>query len=291
MESKKILVTGSRGFIGQNFCRKNSDVIEYDIALNRNMSILNIQQLEQVFVSQEPKIVLHLAANANPKKSVEDPLFDCQLNIEGTINLLQTAVKYKIEHLILASTAYVYGPPQYYPIDEKHPLGANTPYGISKKTAESYCLHYFKKYGLNITILRFFTIYGLNQLQGYVIPDLINKISQANDKIELLGTKNDSRDFLWMGDLIDAIKQTIKVQPSGEILNIGGGDEIKIYDIALKISKLLKKKIEYSYANVDTFKPSRLIVDIRKTKDILGWTPKTSIDEGLKNLIEDFQKR
>lgn len=278
------MLTGSRGFIGTNIRKKIENVVEYDVKIHKDMTILDYDRISEFMKTEKPNMIIHLAANPNAPLSVKEPLLDLQLNAEGTINILRAAVDNQIEHFVLASTAYIYGDPVILPINESHPLQPKSPYGISKIAAENYALFFHKKYGLPLSILRFFTIYGPWQALGYVVPDLVERISNMKENsgdIVLRGTPNDSRDFLWVGDLVDAITKVLDVKPNGEILNLGGQEEIKISTLAETIGELMGKKLNCKYANVETDKQSRLVADSSKARRLLGWQPKTSLRDGL----------
>ena len=182
--SDKIMITGSRGFIGSALTKYFDNPIEYDIALDRRMSVLNEHALSLFMDKVEPNIIIHLAGNPFAPKSVEDPVYDMNLNVGGTLNLLEVCKNRKIDLLLFSSTAYVYGEPLYQPVDENHQrfhMGTDTPYGISKSACESYCNYYSKKCGVPITIMRFFNIYGPNQSLGLVVPDILDNIMKSKD--------------------------------------------------------------------------------------------------------------
>jgi len=234
--SDKIMITGSKGFIGSALTKYFDNPIEYDIAIDRRMSVLNEHALSLFMDKVEPNIIIHLAGNPFAPKSVEDPIYDMNLNVGGTLNLLEVCKNRKIDLLLFSSTAYVYGEPLYLPVDENHQrfhMGTDTPYGISKTTCEAYCNYYSKKCGVPITIMRFFNIYGPNQSLGLVVPDILDNVMKSKDgKVKLRGTDADSRDFLYVDDLADVISQIVKKRIVGETINLGGKDNVKIIDLA-----------------------------------------------------------
>jgi nucleoside-diphosphate-sugar epimerase len=227
---------------------------------------------------------------------VEDPVYDMNLNIGGTLNLLEVCKNRKIDLLLFSSTAYVYGEPLYQPIDENHKrfhMGIDTPYGISKSACESYCNYYSKKCGVPITIMRFFNIYGPNQSLGLVVPDIIDNIMKSKDgKVKLRGTDADSRDFLYVDDLADAISQIVKKRIVGETINLGGKDNVKIIDLAKKIADTAGKDIIFEVKKQsEASKISSLHADISKAEKLLDWSPKTSLEDGLKKVIESYKAK
>ena len=288
MMSDKIMITGSRGFIGSALTKYFDNPIEYDIALDRGMSVLNKHALSLFMDKVKPNIIIHLAGNSLPSKSVEDPVYDMNLNIGGTLNLLEVCKNRKIDLLLFSSTAYVYGEPQYLPVDENHQqVHPNLPYGISKSACESYCNYYREKYGIPITIMRFFNVYGPNQTLGLVVPDILDNIRKSKDgKVKLRGTDADSRSFLYVDDLANAVSQIVRKRIVGETINLGGKDNVKIIDLAKKIAKIVGKDVTFEMEkHSEASKISNLYADISKAEKLLDWSPKTSLEEGLKKVI------
>ena len=286
--SDKIMITGSRGFIGSALTKYFDNPIEYDIALDRGMSVLNKHALSLFMDKVKPNIIIHLAGNSLPSKSVEDPAYDMNLNIGGTLNLLEVCKNRKIDLLLFSSTAYVYGEPQYLPVDENHQqTHPNLPYGISKSACESYCNYYREKYGIPITIMRFFNVYGPNQTLGLVVPDIIDNISKSKDgKVKLRCTDADSRSFLYVDDLANAVSQIVRKRIVGETINLGGKDNVKIIDLAKKIAKIVGKDVTFEMEkHSEASKISNLYADISKAEKLLDWSPKISLEEGLKKVV------
>ena len=294
--SDKIMITGSRGFIGSALTKYFDNPIEYDIALDRRMSVLNEHALSLFMDKVEPNIIIHLAGYPFAPKSVEDPVYDMNLNIGGTLNLLEVCKNRKIDLLLFSSTAYVYGEPLYLPVDENHQrfhMGTDTPYGISKSACESYCNYYREKCGVPATIMRFFNIYGPNQPLGLVVPDILDKIMKSEDgKVKLRGTDVDSRDFLYVDDLANAISKIVQKRITGETINLGGKGNVKIIDLAKKIAQIVGKDITFEVKKqTETSKISNLHADISKAEKLLDWSPKTSLEDGLKKVIESYKAK
>ena len=292
--SDKIMITGSRGFIGSALTKYFDNPIEYDIALDRRMSVLNEHALSLFMDKVEPNIIIHLAGNPLAPKSVEDPIYDMNLNIGGTLNLLEVCKNRKIDLLLFSSTAYVYGESLYLPVVENHQQTyPNSPYGISKSACESYCNYYREKCGVPATIMRFFNIYGPNQPLGLVVPDILDKIMKSEDgKVKLRGTDADSRDFLYVDDLANAISKIVQKRITGETINLGGKGNVKIIDLAKKIAQIVGKDITFEVKKQsETSKISNLHADISKAEKLLDWSPKTSLEEGLKKVVESYKAK
>ena len=288
------MITGSRGFIGSALTKYFDNPIEYDIALDRRMSVLNEHALSLFMDKVEPNIIIHLAGNPLAPKSVEDPIYDMNLNIGGTLNLLEVCKNRKIDLLLFSSTAYVYGEPLYLPVVENHQQTyPNSPYGISKSACESYCNYYREKCGVPATIMRFFNIYGPNQPLGLVVPDILDKIMKSEDgKVKLRGTDVDSRDFLYVDDLANAISKIVQKRITGETINLGGKGNVKIIDLAKKIAQIVGKDITFEVKKQsETSKISNLHADISKAEKLLDWSPKTSLEEGLKKVVESYKAK
>jgi UDP-glucose 4-epimerase len=283
----KVMITGSRGFIGSRLTKLLPEVVEYDIKIDRFQSILNRHSLRRFMAEEAPEIVVHLAANPNISKSIEDPVFDITLNTIGTLNVLEASVESSVKLFVYASSSYVYGEPQYLPVDENHPANPRTPYGIDKFAGECYCREFQQRYGLPIVIGRFFTIYGPDQPRGYVIPDLVQKIKECVNKgsIFLRGSPEDVRAFLHVEDLAHGIKQMVERKPVGETINLGSNVGTKISDLAKMIADLLGKKVELTYPPEKWERISRLVPDITKAKKLLSWQPTVPLNEGLRRVV------
>lgn len=285
----KVMISGSRGFVGKRVAKLFKNVAEYDIAIDRTHSISNKYAISKFLKKENPDIVIHLAANPHVQTSYTDPHFDLELNTSGTLNMLECCHDHGIDHFIFSSTAYVYGEPQYMPIDINHPTNPTSPYGISKLASELYC-KFYEKQGLPVTILRFFNIYGDGQPYGYVIPDITKRIRETKgSRFEMRGSPEDVRDFLIVEDLADCIRQVVRKRPIGKILNVGGGKNYTILEVANMISKILKNPKTFYYPKQSSVKKiSRLHADITQTTKLLDWKPKTSLEEGLKQVVPKY---
>lgn len=289
---KKILITGSEGFIGSHLVKhlsKSFEIIKFDLRISSFQDTREPKYVMKFLKENKPDIVVHLAANADVSMSKDDAKIDLELNTVGTINMLDAIKETGIDLFILSSSAQVYGEPQYLPMNEEHPLNPKSAYAIAKMAAEKYCDFYREKFGLPTTIFRFFNVYGPGQPATVVIPNLINKINLAKNSIDMLGSKNDSRDFIYVDDICDAFDKCIQHKPVGEIINLGSGKETKILELSEVIAKILNKKIKFIYSDkINPSKINRMIASIDKAKKILKWEPKTNLEDGVKKVIKDF---
>jgi UDP-glucose 4-epimerase len=301
LKGKRILVTGGAGFIGSHLCKKLSEFTN-NLTVYDNLSsgkVENVKHLPKVhFVkadilnlkklnSQEkPDLIYHLAAQVVVPYSMENPTEDFETNARGTLNILEKARK-DDARLVFASSAAVYGNTTKLPTPETYGFNPASCYGLSKVVGEQYCNMYSKQYGLDITIVRFSNVYGPKS-HG-VIPDFIDKLSRNPEKLEIIGTGLQSRDFVHISDVVDAlILSAVNEDAIGETYNIGFGKTTKIIDLAKMILKILglSKKTVITTTNVPWQGDINTIwFDITKIKKELKWQPKISLEDNLKEMI------
>lgn len=277
----KIAITGSSGFTGKRLTEHlislNHEVIKID--LQEGIDITDFNNLKEI-----PKfdIIYHLAAKSFVPESYLNPLDFYRVNINSTINTLELCKKYSAKYIFVSS--YVYGNPQYLPIDENHPVSSFNPYADSKLMGENLCRSYNKYFNLQIIIVRPFNIYGPNQTHNFLIPFILN---QAIDgKIEL-NDPNPKRDFIYIDDLIKLYAKLISYDLSNfEIFNAGFGKSYSVREIVEIITGLFNSKIEVKYLNM--LRPNEVkdtICNNQKAKTLLNWSPKIDIKEGLSQII------
>ena len=283
----RVLITGSEGFIGTHLKEHllstgGYELSLFDIKLNCFQDVRDAAAVRAFIASEKPNVIIHLAANPDITRSVHYPHPDLELNVGGTINVLEAIRDSPVDLFILASTAQVYGEPQQEKMDENHPISPKSPYAIGKYTAERYCLFYQQTYNIPVTIFRFFNVYGPDQPDNVVVPSLLRKISAAQGRLDMFGSKEDSRDFLYVKDICEAIELAVRKKPVGEIINLGSGKETTIYDLARTIAEILGKSIEFSYSDaVGAGKISRLCAQPEKARRILSWKARTELREGV----------
>ena len=261
--AKKIFITGATGFIGSHLCemaaKKGFNVVGFDRYnpnndhgwLNKNnyknLKIIlgDIRDYDSVHKSMKGcKIVFHLAALGGIPYSYYSPAAYVKTNIEGTYNVLESAKNLKVNSTIITSTSEVYGSAKYIPMDESHPLNAQSPYAASKVAADQLALSYFNSYNLPIKIIRPFNTYGPRQSNRAVIPRIINQCL-LNKKSINLGNLKPTRDFNYVEDVCKAYFEILKnKQLNGEIINVGSNTNISIGNLAKVIMKITGKKIK-----------------------------------------------
>ena len=277
-----ILITGSRGFVGDHICKsyfKNKyNLITENPADNQRNDITKIEYFENF--GDKIDAIIHLAAKTSINDSLTDPYETYYINIIGTLNVLEFAKRKKITNLIFLST-YVYGQPQYLPIDENHPINPHSPYNKSKIIAESLCEDYSKIFGINVVILRPFYLYGYNRKKNTLIRSILDQIN-TNEIVKLSNEKT-SRDFLYISDFSELLNKILNRFPPGcNIYNVGSGTSYTITEISRKIANLLNKEIRICYdGSIRKQDINEMVADITRTSKEFDWKPKIDIDQGL----------
>jgi UDP-glucose 4-epimerase len=303
LEGKQILVTGGAGFIGFHLCKKlndlNLDVTIYDNLSSGKMENVNdapkakfvqgnILNLEKLCNMEKSDVIFHLAAQVVVPYSMENPLDDFETNARGTLNVLEKARK-DDSRLVFASSAAVYGNPTQLPTPESYGFHPFSCYGLSKVVGEEYCQMYTSQYGLDVTILRFANVYG-SRCHG-VINDFLDKLEKNPNELEIIGTGQQSRDFVNVADTVEAVVLAAsKENAVGQTYNIGFGETTKIIDLAhmiLRILNLSGKTVIRTTGVSWQGDIGTIWFDITKTKKELKWTPKITLEEHLKKLIAE----
>jgi UDP-glucose 4-epimerase len=301
LKGKSILVTGGAGFIGSHLSKKLSSLARnltvYDNLSNgkvENVKHLpkvhfvkaDILDLKKLHSQEKADVIYHLAAQVVVPYSMENPIEDFETNARGTLNVLEKARK-DDARVVFASSAAVYGNTTQLPTPETNGFSPDSCYGLSKVVGEEYCNMYSKQYGLDITILRFANVYG-PKCHG-VIEDFLNKISRNPKELEIIGTGLQSRDFVHVYDVVEALILSATSEVAvGDTFNIGFGKTTTIIDLAKIILKILglTDKTVLKPTNVPWQGDIRVIwFDISKVEKILKWHPKITLEDTLKELI------
>jgi len=268
---------------------KNLDNVKEQIKFIEG-DIADLNLVKQIF-KEDFEYVFHIAANASVPTSVNDPRLDFNSNVLGTFNLLEVSKDSNMKKFIYASSAAVYGEPQYTPMDEKHPLSPISPYGASKLAGERYGFSFMSTYGIKFTALRIFNSIGPRQPR-YVIFDFLNKLVQNKKELEILGTGENIRDFISVEDVCEAFLACAKKNiTDGESYSLGTGHSVSITQLAEQILENLKlndTKLKFTgFSWKGDVK--KLIADGTKIKKALGlkFTP---LKDALNHEIEWFQQ-
>ena len=277
----KIALTGSDGFIGTHLLKHlyglNHDVIEIDLALGYDIS-----DWESISSIKDFDVLIHLAAKSFVPEAFNKPIEFYRTNVLGTLNALELCRLNNAKMIFISS--YVYGDPEYLPIDEAHPTKAFNPYAQSKLIGEDLCKAYFRDYGVTSCIFRPFNIYGPRQAEHYLIPLIIK---QARTGKIALKDPRPKRDFIYIDDVVNAIGKSLELKLEGvEIFNLGSGVSTSISEIIYVLQKLLDRNLDVQFTN-ERRKGEVLetIADLNKIKSILGWNPRFNLLNGLQRLI------
>jgi len=309
----KILITGGAGFIGshlsEKYTKEGHTVICMDNFMSGNLThirhlldyrnfklvkgdIRDFDLLEKIM--RDVDVVFHLAAQIHVDRSYIEPKLTYDVNVMGTQNVLEVARLYDAKRVIHASTSEVYGSALHVPIDENHPLNAPHPYGASKIAVDRMCYAYIQTYGMNISIMRLFNVFGPRQRDvgyGGVISIFTRRVLSNVPPI-IYGDGLQTRDYTYIKDAVRAYDLVLNYnEPINEPINFGTGKEVSIIDLANKIIELCGKKGNIKPVLVEPRigEVKRLIADATKAKDLLGWEPKYRLEEGLKDFIQWYK--
>ncbi len=313
--AKKIVITGGAGFIGSNVAEqllKRGDsvvVIDninnyYDEALKyKNLAdiaqigtsktlqiyktdICDVEGLNIIFEKEKPDVICHLAARAGVRSSIKDPMLYLKTNIIGTLNMLEMARKYGINHVVIASSSSVYGDRKKVPFQEDQRADKqSSPYGMSKKATELLAYTYYHLHGISSTCLRFFTVYGPHgrvDMAPFIFLDVIHR----GKTIKLCGDGSIVRDFTYITDIVDGIIRAIDKPLGYEVLNLGRGEPITLNKFIAAIEKVVNKKAKIQHIPVFATDVSITHADISKARRLLGYNPKVSVEDGMQYMYE-----
>jgi UDP-glucose 4-epimerase len=250
-------------------------------------------QLGDVIASEKPDLVDHHAAQIDVRKSVVDPVYDAQVNVLGSLNLLQLCVKHEVKKVVYASTGgAVYGEPDYFPADEKHPIRPLCQYGVTKHTVEHYLYLYMKNYGLPFTILRYPNVYGPRQdpLGEAGVVAIFTEALLQGKRPTIYGDGTHTRDYVYVGDIV-AANLLAAERGEGEIVNLGWGREISVNRIFSTLQKHLAPRIEPIYAEERLGEIHRICLDASRASKVLGWEPRVDLDEGIQRTVAHYRRQ
>lgn len=299
----KILITGGAGFIGSHvvdlFLAKGYEVVIIDDLSTGRRSNLNPQatfyqvdirspELREVFAVEKPDYVSHHAAQADVRRSVAEPWFDAEVNILGSINLMECARAFGVKHFVYISTGgAVYGEPERLPCDEEHPIHPICQYGASKHTVEHYLYMYYVNYGMNYTVLRYPNVFGPRQNphgEAGVVAIFAGKML-ARETVMINGDGEQTRDFVYVGDCAYANYLAVTVDHAPGIYNLGWGRPTSINEIAAALAKATEYSQSIVYGPAKVGETRHIYLDARKASKELGWVPTVSLEAGLEKTV------
>ncbi|HZQ04953.1 MAG TPA: NAD-dependent epimerase/dehydratase family protein [Anaerolineae bacterium] len=305
----RILVTGGAGFIGSNvvdayLAEGHSVAVVDDLSTGKKSNlnshiefydadIRDNRALTQIFDKFQPEMISHQAAKADVRESLQKPQLYADVNIIGSLNLLEQARRVGTRKVIYAGTGgATYGEPQYLPVNEEHPVNPLDPYGASKHQVEHYLFLYHHNYGLNYTVLRYPNVYGPRQNpfgEAGVIAIFTYKMLNGETPT-IFGNGEKQRDFCYVGDVARANVLSLD-KGDHQIYNIGSGVGTTINTIYEKLQKATGYPQPVHYAPDKPGEVSKIYLDLTKAKRDLGWEATVSLDEGLQRTVDSLRAR
>lgn len=304
----KTVVTGGAGFIGSNIAeallkRGHNVTIIDDLSMGRMENVpqnaefhkmdISSPVVDKIFERGQFDQIFHLAAQMDVRKSVENPIFDAEINILGGINLLRACVKHNVKKIIFSSTGgAIYGEQDYFPADEKHPLNPVSPYGISKLAFEKYLHFFWLEHKLSYVSLRYANVYGPRQNEkgeAGVVAIFCSKLL-AGEKAVVNGDGLQTRDFVFVSDVVNANILAMDYNENG-CLNVGTGDETDINTIFDKIQSATGSSQKRTNGPGMAGEQKRSCIAHDLIKNEMGWTPKVFLDEGIAKTVDYFKAK
>ena len=293
----KILITGGAGFIGSNIVKRLLELGHEPVVLDNLSSGYRENLLPEVpffeadirdadrliEASTECQVILHLAASVGNKRSIDHPQIDSEINVQGTLNVLDAARENKIHRVVFSSSAGIFGELKTLPIAEDHPQDPDSPYGVSKLAAEKMCLVYNKLYGMHNVCLRYFNVFGPHQrydAYGNVIPIFANRLLK-HEPIMIFGDGQQTRDFVNVRDVANAnIRAALSPEVKG-VFNIGSSTRVSINELAQLMQKnaKLESVIQYGPPRPGDVRDS--LADISAARKAFGFEPEVEFYAGL----------
>lgn len=312
----RVLVTGAAGFIGSHLVDRllvQGDKVfaidDFSSGYDPEIKKRNIQaalkapgfelcqvdirdrtKLANILAGQKFDAVVHLAARTGVRPSLKEPRLYEAVNIGGTLNLLETVKEASLSTFIFASSSSVYGATSRLPFKEDDPADAPlSPYAASKRAGELYCRFYSRIYGIPITCLRFFTVYGPRQR-----PDMaIHKFSRLileDKEIPIYGRGNSARDYTYIDDVIEGIISVLNKSFPFEIINLGDSRPVELTQLVALLEDGLRKKAHTVIQPAHPADPPITYADIDKAQKLLGFSPRVGIEEGISRFLPWFLK-
>lgn len=307
---KRVLVTGGAGFIGSHLTdaliEKGYSVIVLDnLSTGQKENInhkaifypvdIRAPEVDGIFQKEEPELVFHLAAQIDVRKSTENPVFDNQVNVQGSLNLILNFQKIRTpgKKFIFSSTGgAIYGETDLLPTPETQEPFPLCPYGVAKLSVEKYLYYFWKSQGLPYVVLRYGNVYGPRQnalSEAGVVAIFSNRVLQGKTAY-IFGDGEQTRDFVYVDDVVAANLLALKLT-SPEILNVGTGQEYSVNQIFKVINQAAggKSRSEYQPPRKGEVKRSCLAID--KIRRVLGWNPEVSLNDGIAKTVNWFREK
>ena len=312
-----VLVTGGAGFIGSHVSERllelNYKVIcidnfndYYDPKIkesnireclkNKNfelhkLDITNLNSLENLFNKNNIDYIIHIAARAGVRASIENPFLYEKVNVGGTLNLLEIAKKFKIKKLIFTSSSSVYGVNKKVPFSEEDPVNNPiSPYAATKASAEILCKAYNNLYKIPIVCLRLFTVYGPRGRPD-MAPYKFMKLIDEEKQIPVYGDGTSKRDYTYVSDVVDGITSALEKNINFETINLGNSNPIELKKFIFIIEKQVGKKAILQKKDEQKGDVPLTYADISKAERLLGYKPKIKLEEGIKKMVQWYRNQ
>jgi UDP-glucose 4-epimerase len=301
------MVTGGAGFIGSHvvdtFLANDYEVVVVDDLSTGRLSNLNpaatfyqvdirSPELEEIFKEEEPDFIDHHAAQMDVRRSVDDPLFDADVNVLGSIKLIELARKHQVKRFIYISTGgAVYGEPEYLPCDEAHPINPICPYGASKHTVEHYLYMYQELYDLDYVVLRYPNVYGPRQDphgEAGVVAIFTGQMLKG-EQVVINGDGKQERDFVYVEDCARANLLALTAENPNTIFNLGYGYGTSINDIYSNLKAATDCKMSAIHGPEKAGETQRIYLEASKARQELDWAPTVGLEDGLRNTVDYFR--
>lgn len=305
----EILITGGAGFIGSHILaqlqgRRDMDVVVFDNLSSGSKEhvpagmelvegdVCDEAAVDALFADHHFDAVIHLAAQTMVPTSVEQPVLDCQINLEGVLHVLEACRIHGTGHILFSSSAAVYGDNLHIPLKETERLVPTSPYGITKMTTEHYLRVYHELYGMDATVFRFANVYGERQGEkgeGGVVSIFCKLLSQRQG-ITVFGDGNQTRDFVYAGDIAQAIIRALPLKGC-HTMNVSTGQETSINDLIRSFEKAVGYTVPVQYTAPRTGDILRSVLSNEALKRDLGFVPEMDLEEGIRRTYDWYHSQ
>lgn len=314
---KKVLITGGAGFIGSHVAEKlvtqGVEVVIIDDfndyyppeEKHKNIALLkegvavrvyeedirNGAAIDKIFAKERPEVVIHLAARAGVRPSLEEAKLYEEVNLGGTVNMLEAAVTHGVSNFVFASSSSVYGDNEKIPFSEAdvtdHPI---SPYAATKKAGELLCYTYHSIYKLPVTCLRFFTVYGPRQRPDLVIRKFMELMAQG-ETIPIYGDGSMKRDYTYIDDIAHGVITAASSAHEYEVVNLGNSHPVSLNELIDTLERVMGKIAKKDYRPTPATEVKVTYAHTAKAEQVLGYRPNTLLEDGVRKMYEWFEGR